>query len=101
MATNHRLIQPSHRVVTIGPHAGLGDAWRLMRDQEVEHLVVVEAGSVLGVLSAKDLVQKGLAEPGQLPVDLEVNDLVDVAPHVLTDKSDLSEALAAVRESGA
>jgi acetoin utilization protein AcuB len=45
----------STEVKTIGPGATLGEARSLMDASAIHHLVVVEGGQVVGVLSARDL----------------------------------------------
>jgi acetoin utilization protein AcuB len=45
----------STEVKTIGPGATLGEARTLMESSGIHHLVVVEGGLVVGVLSARDL----------------------------------------------
>jgi CBS domain-containing protein len=45
----------SEAVETISPQASIEDARDLMRRQEVRHLVVAEAGAIVGVLSRHDV----------------------------------------------
>ena len=41
--------------VTLGPQATVGDAWDLMRANEIRHVPVVERGILVGILSDRDL----------------------------------------------
>lgn len=41
--------------VTISPRATVAEAWDLMREMEVRHLPVIEAGAVVGIVSDRDL----------------------------------------------
>ena len=42
-------------VVTIGPDAGVGEAWGLCRERGIRHLPVVEGEKLVGVVSDRDL----------------------------------------------
>jgi signal-transduction protein with cAMP-binding, CBS, and nucleotidyltransferase domain len=44
------------RIVSVGSSASVGECMRLMIDNRVRHLPVVEDGRVLGVISIGDLV---------------------------------------------
>lgn len=50
------------KVTTIGPEAAASRAWSRMRNRRIRHLVVVDGGSVVGVLSERDLGGEGGAE---------------------------------------
>jgi len=45
----------SEAVETISPDATVGEARELMRRHDVRHLVVIEAGAIVGVLSRHDI----------------------------------------------
>lgn len=45
----------SPAVKTIAPDAAAEDAWRLMRAERIHHLVVNEGGTIVGVISNRDL----------------------------------------------
>src|SRR5215213_8754900 len=49
-------------VVTISSRAGLTEAARLMRDEDVGLLPVVDGGEIRGVVTDRDIVIKALAE---------------------------------------
>ena len=42
-------------VVTIGPEAGVGEAWGLCRERNIRHLPVVEGEKLVGIVSDRDL----------------------------------------------
>lgn len=44
----------TERVVTIAPTVPAEDGWNLMRTRGIRHLVVTDAGGVVGVLSDRD-----------------------------------------------
>jgi acetoin utilization protein AcuB len=41
--------------VTVSPQTSFGEVWDLMRDMEIRHVPVVQAGTLLGILSERDL----------------------------------------------
>src|SRR5688572_20368250 len=45
----------STRLVTIGPKEAASEAWTRMRRRRIRHLVVMEGGRLVGVLSERDL----------------------------------------------
>jgi acetoin utilization protein AcuB len=59
----------SRRVTTIRPGARLGDAARLMAARGIRHLPVVEAGRLVGIVTARDLRQAVFAPAVQDQVD--------------------------------
>jgi CBS domain-containing protein len=58
-------------VITVGPNSTAQQCMQLMTDKRVRHLPVVEAGSVVGMLSIGDLVRSVLAEQAQTIEQLE------------------------------
>jgi CBS domain-containing protein len=48
----------SDRVVTVSPHATLADAARLMLQEQIHHLVVVDRAKVVGMFSSFDLLRE-------------------------------------------
>ena len=45
----------TREVVTVGPEAGVGEAWGLCREHGIRHLPVVEGGKLVGIVSDRDL----------------------------------------------
>jgi acetoin utilization protein AcuB len=43
--------------VTVSPQTSFGEVWDLMRDMEIRHIPVVQAGTLLGILSERDLAR--------------------------------------------
>lgn len=50
------------KVITIGPDAGICGAARLMREQSVYSLPVIEGGKLIGIITARDIVRRIIAE---------------------------------------
>lgn len=47
--------------VTVTPQASVAEVWDLMRELEIRHVPVVEAGALVGMLSDRDLAQFDIA----------------------------------------
>jgi acetoin utilization protein AcuB len=47
--------------VTVTPQATLAEAWALMREADIRHVPVVEAGVLVGMLSDRDLASLDVA----------------------------------------
>lgn len=45
----------TREVVTVGPEAGVGEAWGLCRERNIRHLPVVEGEKLVGIISDRDL----------------------------------------------
>ncbi|HEX2440808.1 MAG TPA: CBS domain-containing protein [Methylomirabilota bacterium] len=59
----------TERPATVSPRTTLAEAWDLMRELDVRHMPVVERGTVIGMVSDRDLgnfdVVRVLAEEGE------------------------------------
>lgn len=72
----------TEEVLTIDPDVRASDAWERMRTESIHHLVVVDNGVVVGVISSRDLGgPRGAALRKQHTVaELMTPDLVTVEP---------------------
>jgi signal-transduction protein with cAMP-binding, CBS, and nucleotidyltransferase domain len=50
------------KVFTIGPHTGTRACMALMSEKKIRHVPVVEAGTVLGMVSIRDLMDDIIAD---------------------------------------
>ena len=87
----------STEVKTIGPRASVAEARTLMEGAGVHHLIVVEDGLVVGVLSARDL--GGRASSGRSEVDAARVEAI-MSPHVVSMAPDATIRQAANRLRG-
>lgn len=65
-------------VLTVGPQASLREAAKIMSDRWIRHLPVVDGGTVVGVLSQRDLagvLAGALNEPEALTALVEASEL--------------------------
>lgn len=94
-----------HHVVTIRPFEEIVDAARLMREQHVGYLVVVEPAlgdgglRPVGVLTDRDIVVKVLAR-NEDPRALRVGDVMTRDPVVATATDALADVLPTMRRIG-
>jgi acetoin utilization protein AcuB len=87
----------STEVKTIAPNASVGEARTLMDTAGVHHLIVVEGGQVVGVLSARDL--GGRASNGRGEGDRARVESI-MSPHVVSMAPDATIRQAANRLRG-
>lgn len=90
-------------VVTIGPGSDLSEAARLMRDQHVGFLVVVQpkggGQTPVGVLTDRDIVVQVLGA-GADASTLTVEDVMTRKPVLASESDDLSELIHGMRTTG-
>jgi acetoin utilization protein AcuB len=72
----------STNVKTVGPGVAAEQAWSLMQQQDIHHLIVMDGGDVVGVVSARDLggARGGAARKNQTVEDLMVHKPVTAKP---------------------
>lgn len=58
-------------VVVVGPNTGTRDCMALMRERRIRHLPVVEGGTVLGMISIRDLMDDIIADHEMTIAQLE------------------------------
>jgi CBS domain-containing protein len=87
------------RAVTIGSHADLVEAARLMREAHVGFLVVNDGGQPRGVLTDRDIVLEAVA-CGISPEEVTVGDAMTTDPVTLTEDTALEDALECLRTAG-
>ncbi|MGQ9585280.1 MAG: CBS domain-containing protein [Anaerolineae bacterium] len=76
MKTVRQLLQvKGHDVWSIAPDASIYDALRLMAEKEVGALLVLEAGSLVGIISERDFARKVLLK-GEFSQDTPVRELM-------------------------
>ena len=77
---------------TIGRHATLDEAHKLMRDHRIRHLPVVEDGTLVGIVSQRDLHL--LESVAEFPLDsVDVEEAMTPNPFVVTSDTALDEVL--------
>jgi len=89
------------KVITIEKKAPLVQAIELLRRHQIHHLVVTEGQTPYGVLSDRDIIEKGLANHSVVlnPI-LNVGEVMHPITRCFTDKTDLSEAIDIMHKEG-
>ena len=93
---------PSTReVVTIDHRSPLVSAIELMRRNKIHHLIVTDATGLRGVLSDRDIIEKGFAINSVVlnPI-MSVGEVMHPLNVTLTDQTDVSEAIALMHREG-
>jgi CBS domain-containing protein len=82
---------------TVDTGATLVDAAREMRDGDVGALIVVDGGSVAGVVTDRDIVVRAIAD-GRDPASTRVSDVATTSPVTLTVDQTVDDAIRVMRE---
>ncbi len=61
----------TREVIVVSPQTGTRECMTLMRDRKIRHLPVVDAGTVLGMISIRDIMDDIIAEDEQTIAQLE------------------------------
>jgi acetoin utilization protein AcuB len=84
----------TRNVRTVAPTATAGDAWDLMHLHQIHHLVVVEEGRVVGILSARDA---GGRRGASVRKDRTVADLMVTRPVTIEPTATVRQAANVMR----
>lgn len=85
--------------VTLQLTAPIRSAASLMRDANIGAVLVVDGAQLLGIVTDRDLVVRGLAE-GADPDVVSVAEVTTASPLTLAPDDDPAEAVALMREHG-
>ncbi|MBL8305991.1 MAG: CBS domain-containing protein [Rubrivivax sp.] len=61
----------TRQVVTVGPHTGTRECMTLMSERKIRHLPVLEGGTVLGMISIRDIMDDIIRTHEQTIAQLE------------------------------
>jgi acetoin utilization protein AcuB len=88
-------------LVTIGPGDTIIAATALMEERDVHHLLVVDGGRMVGILSSADLLKLALMAPNPAEtLDIRVREIMQSRVAVLRDTASLREAARALTLGG-
>lgn len=82
-------------VVTIAPEATIGDAARLMDDRAVGALVLCEGDRLMGIVTDRDIVTRGVARG--VPATARIDSMMSTDVVTLEATADFREAFAVFR----
>lgn len=85
--------------VTIGPNALIIEAAKLMRDNKVGSVIVVEKLNVLGIVTERDLVRRVLAENRELKT-VKIRDVMSTSVVSVSPEEDVLNAAHIMRQRG-
>jgi len=77
--------------VTVEPNATLGEVATLMKQEDCGSIPVVEAGRLVGIVTDRDIVIRGIAA-GSDPRTQRVSAIMSAAPVTIGPGADLTEA---------
>jgi CBS domain-containing protein len=80
------------RIVTVPSTASLVDASKMMADNDIGDVIVVEDETVFGVLTDRDIVVRGIAK-GSEPKTTKVSEVVSGQVKTLTPDASIGDAV--------
>jgi len=83
--------------VVCSPETSLRDAARMMRDHDIGDVLVADAGRLMGIVTDRDLVVRGVAE-GMDPSAVTVGSLCSTEIRTLAPDDSIREAVDAIRD---
>ena len=87
----------SSRPVTVEDSATVFDAARAMRDEDIGVVIVVNHGSIRGVLTDRDVVVRAVAE-GRDPKSIKVGEIVSEDVATVTPDEPVDKVVSLMRE---
>jgi signal-transduction protein with cAMP-binding, CBS, and nucleotidyltransferase domain len=98
MATHVREVMTDHPR-TLPSSAPLCDAAREMRDSDIGSVIVMEGGSICGIVTDRDIVVRAVAR-GMNPVETPLSAVCTREPVTLSPEQEIDEAVALMRMRG-
>lgn len=89
----------TRRVIVVPPHVSLRDAWDIMGFFKIRHLPVVQNGSLLGIVSDRDILLRaapGGVEP-KVP-ETQIGEAMSAAPYVCSPSTHVAEIVRTMTE---
>ena len=87
----------THDPRTVSPSDTLVDAARIMRDDDVGDVLVVEDGRLVGIITDRDIVVRAVAD-GRDPSSTQVGDICTRDPQTLSPDQSEEDAIRLMRE---
>ncbi|MEU3726544.1 CBS domain-containing protein [Streptomyces sp. NPDC031705] len=84
--------------VTVEKLTSLAEAARVMRDADIGDVLVVDEGRLLGILTDRDLVIRGMAE-GRDPAQTTVHAICSTEPLTVQPGDDVTQAVTLMRRN--
>ena len=82
---------------TLPTTATVADAARLMRDKDIGDVIVMENGTVCGIVTDRDIVIRAVAENGTSPSEKTLGDICSKDLETLSPDSSVEEAVQTMR----
>ncbi len=82
----------------VGPDTSITDIAKLMRERDVGSIPIGENDKLVGMVTDRDIVCKGLASPGFDPRQARARDVMTAGIHCCKDTDDLAHAVQHMRD---
>jgi acetoin utilization protein AcuB len=93
VSLSHNQGGKSRDVIVVPPELDLQAAWRLMEREKIRHLVVLRGSGIVGIVSDRDILARGLWRHGTLELDpkLMVVNAMSPTPYTVSPRARVSE----------
>ncbi len=83
----------NRNIITMRPDGTVYEAAKLMKENNIGSVVIMEGGELKGIVTERDLITRYIAaEDGRRPEDVKVLEIMTKDPITIRDNTDIDEA---------
>ncbi len=83
----------NRNIVTMKPEGTVYEAAKLMKENNIGSIVVMEEGKLRGIVTERDLITRYIAmEDGRRPEEVRISEIMTDDPITIRDNADIDEA---------
>jgi CBS domain-containing protein len=83
----------NRNIITMRPDGTVYEAAKLMKENNIGSVVIMEEGELRGIVTERDLITRYIAaEDGRRPEDVKVSEIMTKDPTTIRDNTDIDEA---------
>ncbi len=83
----------NRNIITMRPDGTVYEAAKLMKENNIGSVVIMEGGELKGIVTERDLITRYIAaEDGRRPEDVKVSEIMTKDPITIRDNTDIDEA---------
>jgi CBS domain-containing protein len=83
----------NRNIITMKPDGSVYEAAKLMKENNIGSVVIMEGGELKGIVTERDLITRYIAmEDGRRPEDVKISEIMTKDPITIRDNTDIDEA---------